>query len=72
MRPIYFIQNYVSYFYEKWILSMSCYVFWCCGQLAGKVEPKEIQPGVGVAMVSGLLVASDNQYTLQVIHMFST
>ena len=37
-------------------------------QLAGKVEPKEIQPGVGVAMVSGLLVANDNQYTLQVIH----
>jgi len=39
-------------------------------QLAGKVEPKEIQPGVGVAMVSGLLVANDNQYTLQVIHVF--
>ena len=40
----------------------------CVWQLAGKVEPKEIQPGVGVAMVSGLLVANDNQYTLQVIH----
>lgn len=39
-------------------------------QLAGKVEPKEIQPGVGVAMVSGLLVASDNQYTLQVINTY--
>jgi len=40
--------------------------FVLCWQLAGKVEPKEIQPGVGVAMVSGLLVANDNQYTLQV------
>jgi len=39
---------------------------WTLGQLAGKVEPKEIQPGVGVAMLSGLLVANDNQYTLQV------
>jgi len=39
----------------------------CVWQLAGKVEPKEIQPGVGVAMVSGLLVTNDNQYTLQVI-----
>jgi len=52
---------------------MSLFCFWLCGQLAGKVEPKEIQPGVGVAMVSGLLVASDNQYTLQVIYpLFST
>ena len=36
-------------------------------QLAGKVRPREIQPGCGVAMVSGMLVANDNQYTLQVI-----
>jgi len=34
--------------------------------LASKLEPKEMQPGLGVAMVTGLLVADDNHYTLQV------
>jgi len=58
-------------FYTKWTKHELVFIFGC-GQLAGKVEPKEIQPGVGVAMVSGMLVASDNQYTLQVISCLFT
>jgi integrator complex subunit 9 len=34
-------------------------------ELAKKLLPKEVQPGVGIAMVTGLLVANDNRYTLQ-------
>jgi integrator complex subunit 9 len=33
--------------------------------LAMRLAPKEMQPGVGIAMVTGLLVANDNRYVLQ-------
>lgn len=39
-------------------------------ELAKKIIPSEIRPGLSLASVSGELEVKDNVYTIKVIHIF--